>query len=274
MANESPDESTWTCRVCTFVNENNDGGKEDICTMCENRRRAVRTSNASLRQSICLADAFRRGSSYDGQRASISKLCNMSFAAWESDRQPWVCKTCTFENGPRYLMCGGCGIAEGAISVSDDSLISSGLEGMSLGSAQKYLFDAIHRELDDFQEENLRKERLVELLDEEIKAEAYQRALSSYADIEQAEENCKIEKLRKHIETLEKLQDAELEEHDNMAFTIELWRDKLNAEPNARELQQLIEQEEMLEKLVKEWTEREKEIEQMRLRLEGNRASI
>ena len=165
-------------------------------------------------------------------------------------------------------------MAEGATGVSDDDIIASGLGGMSLGAAQKFLFDAIHKELNDVREEKLRKERIVELLEEEIKSDVSERSALSSKDTECVEEIDKIEKLRKQIETLENLQDAELAEHDNMVFTIELWRDKLKTEPNEREQQQLFQQEEMLEKLVKEWTERAEEIEQMRMRLDGNRASI
>lgn len=165
-------------------------------------------------------------------------------------------------------------MAEGATGVEGDDIIASGLGRMSLGAAQKYLFDAIHKELNDVREEKLRQERVAELLNEEIKSEVSERSTLSREDTECVEENGNIEKLRKQIETLEKLQDAELAEHDNMVYAIEIWRDKLKTEPDEREEQQLFQQEEMLEKLVKEWTERAQEIKHMRMRLDGNRASI
>ena len=74
-------------------------------------------------------------------------------------------------------MCGECGIAKRTISVSNDDLIASGFGGMSLGTAQKQLFDAIREELDNVQENRLQKEHLVELLDEDIKSEATKRAI-------------------------------------------------------------------------------------------------
>ena len=165
-------------------------------------------------------------------------------------------------------------MAEGAAGVEGDDIIASGLGGMSLGAAQKYLFDAIHKELNDVREEKLRQERVAELLNEEIKSEVSERSTLSREDTDCVEENGNMEKLRKQIETLEKLQDAELAEHDNMVYAIEIWRDKLKTEPDEREEQQLFQQEEMLEKLVKEWTERAREIKHMKMRLDGNRASI
>jgi hypothetical protein len=257
---------TWECRVCTYLNEENDGNAS-TCTMCDTPRRSTRTEHGSVNKSICLKDVFHSSALNSDSVGSLSKLSNMSFAAWESDRKPWKCKTCTFDNGPRYLLCGGCGMAEGATNVVEDELIALGLQQMSLNSAQEYLTKIIHTELDKDREDKLRKERLVELLDEEIKL------ASRDSQLEQ-QENEKRQKLIKHIETLARLQNAELEEHDNMSFTIELWRDKLKHEPNEAEQKQLVEQEELLAKLIGEWNERDKEIEEMKLMLEGNRASI
>ncbi|KAL7476053.1 hypothetical protein ACHAW6_001933 [Cyclotella cf. meneghiniana] len=260
MAGKSPDESTWTCRAYTFSNCNKDSNKRDACTMCGTSCRSLRTSNPFLRESMCLADAFRCDTSSSSQPEIISKLCNMLFAAWESNHQSWVYKRCTFENGPRYLMCGECGMAEGATGVEGDDIIASGLGGMSLGAAQKYLFDAVHKELNDVREEKLQQERVAELFDEEIKSEVSERCTLSSEDTEYLEENDNIEKLRKQIETLEKLQDAELAEHDNMVYAIEIWCNKLKTKPDKREEQQLFQHKEMLEKSVKEWMERTQEI--------------
>ena len=69
------------------------------------------------------------------KRGSMSRLGNMSFAAWEEDRIQWVCNACTFVNEPRFLMCGACGMAEGSAAIEVE-LIAQGLRRMSLGQAQ------------------------------------------------------------------------------------------------------------------------------------------
>lgn len=71
-------------------------------------------------------------------QGSMSHLGNMSFAAWEADRKHWTCEVCTFKNEPRFLMCGGCGMAEGCTAIEDE-LISKGLERMPLSKAQDFL---------------------------------------------------------------------------------------------------------------------------------------
>ena len=71
-------------------------------------------------------------------QGSMSHLGNMSFAAWEADRKHWTCEVCTFKNEPRFLMCGGCGMAEGCTAIEDE-LIAKGLERMPLSKAQDFL---------------------------------------------------------------------------------------------------------------------------------------
>ena len=75
-------------------------------------------------------------------------------------------------------------------------------------------------------------------------------------------------KAREHIETLERIQQAEKEEHDEMQFTIEQWRVALRAEPNEEQQVQLNRQEELLNSSLKEWDDREQELRQLRKRLE------
>jgi len=156
--------STWQCDKCTFIN--NESNK---CMMCQNPRVSRKdTEEYHIRETNDITDTVRdsiasdaavkftlpqnEDDDYDSssvrytdltngggisqqKRGSMSRLGNMSFAAWEEDRKQWVCNACTFVNEPRFLMCGACGMAESSVAI-DDELISQGLRRMSLGQAQ------------------------------------------------------------------------------------------------------------------------------------------
>jgi len=144
--------STWQCDKCTFIN--NESNK---CMMCQNPRVSRKdTEEYHIRETNDITDTVRDSIASDAavkftlpqnedddydrdisqqKRGSMSRLDNMSFAAWEEDRTKWVCNACTFVNEPRFLMCGACGMAESSVAI-DDELISQGLRRMSLGQAQ------------------------------------------------------------------------------------------------------------------------------------------
>ena len=163
--------TTWECTKCTFIN-NEDSGDPDKCMMCQNPReskinsRKVPTEEYHIRETNDITDTVRDSIASDAavkftlpqneeeddsslmnsysmesrdtshqKRGSMSRLGNMSFAAWEEDRTKWVCNACTFVNEPRFLMCGACGMAESSVAI-DDELIAQGLRRMSLGRAQ------------------------------------------------------------------------------------------------------------------------------------------
>ena len=152
--------TTWECNKCTFIN-NEDSDDPDKCMMCQNPRVSrkdpteeyyIQETNEpndttdAVRDSIASDAAVKftlpqnEDDDYDRdisqqKRGSMSRLDNMSFAAWEEDRTKWVCNACTFVNEPRFLMCGACGMAESSVAI-DDELISQGLRRMSLGQAQ------------------------------------------------------------------------------------------------------------------------------------------
>ena len=163
--------TTWECTKCTFIN-NEDSGDPDKCMMCQNPReskinsRKVPTEEYHIRETNDITDTVRdsiasdaavkftlpqnEDDDYDSssvryseltnerdishqKRGSMSRLGNMSFAAWEEDRIQWVCNACTFVNEPRFLMCGACGMAESSVAIDD---LAQGLRRMSLGRAQ------------------------------------------------------------------------------------------------------------------------------------------
>mmetsp|Transcript_38460 Transcript_38460/g.69318 ORF Transcript_38460/g.69318 Transcript_38460/m.69318 type:complete len:291 (+) Transcript_38460:94-966(+) len=285
--------STWTCSKCTFIND--EGSDEaDKCMICQEPRKSSSAadddasdtaiddaSDAAIRGSSCkiirFSDDVKEG---DSRKDSMSALGNMSFAAWESDRKSWTCKACTFVNEPRFLMCGACGMAEGSCDAVKDELIALGLRRMSLCSAHEFLMSAVHKQLDSDREDKLRHERAVELLKEQI-AEDYvcTKVEEQLTAIEIAETNDQKPssanaKARKHIETLERIQQAERGEHEEMLFTIDQWQMALREEPNEEQEQEMHKQEELLDRLLKEWEDRENELRQLRMRLEGDMASI
>lgn len=207
---------------------------------------------------------------------------NMSFAAWKSERLSWKCKACTFVNEPNHLMCGACGMAEGSAGVEDEI---KGLSRLSLRSAQNFLVNAVHKQLDSDREEQLMHDRAVELLKEEIKEKhaskfsggqltAMDIARSAEDDRRNKRRRTSVEKAREHLETLERIQQAERDEHEEMAFTIAQWRLELMSEPNDKQEKEMHKQEEQLKHFKNEWNAREEELRQLRMRLEGNLASI
>ena len=251
--------SGWTCSKCTFINDNNDDENNDKCTICREPRTdnhgGSSTHRDSLRRSIQFSELvlrsghqreedgneFRRSAT---KRDSITALGNMSFAAWESDRRSWACKACTFVNEPRYLICGGCGMGEGSSCVVEDELITYGLSHLSLSTAQQFLIDNVQAQLNNDREDHLRKERIMELVDDQIRLECANknglsnRKATNSNDEEEVEVDqekiVKIMKTREHIEKLERIQAAEKEEHEEMLFTLEQWRVALRADPILR----------------------------------------
>ena len=141
--------------------------------------------------------------------------------------------------------------------------------------------NAVHKQLDLDHEDNVRHERAVELLTDRFKDEySYdasnferQMAALDFNETEQKESST-LMKAREHIETLERVQQAEREEHEDMLFTLEQWKESLIEEPNDEQFQQMIKQEQQLKRLMKEWEDREVELRQLRMRLDGNLATI
>lgn len=277
--------SSWKCSKCTFINADEEGNVDaKLCMMCEEPRQ-----RPSLSVNDCATDAAVRGSSptdfinksvrfsdlipavtpqtsddSDGARRksrkdSITALGHMSFAAWESDRQSWTCKSCTFLNQPRFLVCGACGMAEGGSAGVQDELVTSGLHRMSLSSAQDFLMKAAQEQLDRDGEDKVRHERAVEVLDEQIRKEHdfyasnVEQQLSALDIAEPADQKQSpaMTKARKHIDTLERIQEAEKEEHEEMLFTIESWRMALQEHPDEEQEQEMRRQELMLQGLLK-----------------------
>mmetsp|Transcript_26827 Transcript_26827/g.57045 ORF Transcript_26827/g.57045 Transcript_26827/m.57045 type:complete len:309 (-) Transcript_26827:201-1127(-) len=274
-----PCKMTWTCGKCTFINDES-SDEDEKCMVCQEPRKNSTGSIAASRgmsrtdfnQSMRISDLSKDGAPARGD--SIAALGNMSFAAWESDRKAWTCKACTFTNEPRFLMCGACGMAEGSSAVEDE-LIKLGLQKMSLHSAHEFLIKTVHKQLDSDREDQLRRDRAVELLRDHIKEEcAYEEAENAEADDQNQKESLAFAKAREHIGTLERIQQAEREEHQNMLFTIEQWRVTLREEPNDEQEREMERQEALLDHLLKEWEDREKELRRVRLRLDGNLASI
>jgi len=291
--------STWACVKCTFINEECDDG-EDECMMCQEPRKGSSASddddssdadalgelresmlNGSFEFSDLSLTAAKKGNLMND---SLAALGNMSFAAWESDRKSWTCNACTFVNEPRFLMCGACGMAEGTASmVVKDELISLGLQQMTLPSASEFLMKAVHKQLNSEREEKLREERAVELL-HELKEE--DRADDDASNVEEnfsaigvlgpddQKPNSAFTKAMKHVETLERIQKAERQEHEEMEFTIQQWIAELREDPCDEQIKEALHQKNSLERLTKEWGDREQEIQKLRMRLEGHQACV
>ena len=84
------------------------------------------------------------------------------------------------------------------------------------------------------------------------------------------EQKKRSEKAREHIETLERIQKAEREEHCDMLFTLEQWQAALELEPdkNKEHQAQVQKQQAQLDCLMREWREREEELQKLRKRRE------
>eukprot|EP00580_Thalassiosira_gravida_P020126 CAMPEP_0201676396 /NCGR_PEP_ID=MMETSP0494-20130426/41666_1 /ASSEMBLY_ACC=CAM_ASM_000839 /TAXON_ID=420259 /ORGANISM="Thalassiosira gravida, Strain GMp14c1" /LENGTH=303 /DNA_ID=CAMNT_0048159103 /DNA_START=44 /DNA_END=955 /DNA_ORIENTATION=+ len=298
--------STWTCVKCTFINEECDDG-EDECMMCQEPRKGSSATDddddsdtdalGELRQSnfngsfdfsdlsptagFSEPTAARQGNLTND---SLAALGNMSFAAWESDRKAWTCNACTFVNEPRFLICGACGMAEGTASVVvKDELISLGLQQMTLSSAHEFLMKAVHKQLDSDREETLREERAMELLhelkeencadDDASNGEGNFTAFGVLGTDDQKPSSA-FTKAMKHVETLERIQKAEGQEHEEMEFTLQQWQVELLEDPCDEQTKEMLSQKISLERLTKEWDDRELEIQKLRMRLEGHQASV
>jgi len=83
-----------------------------------------------------------------------------------------------------------------------------------------------------------------------------------------------MEKARKHIETLERIQKAENEEHVAMLLMIEEWRSALEEKPDKLQEKEVRTKEKLLYRRMQEWREREKELGGFRMMLEGNVSSV
>lgn len=168
------------------------------------------------------------------------------------------------------------GSVAGAGAAIEDELISLRLEQMDLHSAQEILTKCVHEQLRSDQEDQLRHERAVELL-KELKEDGssnsskFEEQLESIAiaGTTNRKQGSATEKARKHIETLEQIQQAERSEHEEMLFTIEQWRAALREEPNDEQEEEMERQQELLDRLSKEWEDKGKELRQLRMRLNG-----
>lgn len=280
--------ASWTCSKCTFIND--EGSDEnDTCLMCQEPRYDESAANDNVSSAavkgLCREKSIRLNFSSNPRRDksgmisasdSIMALGNMSFAAWESDRKQWTCKACTFTNEPRFLVCGACGMAEGAVAVEDE-LIKSGLQRMSLPSAHAFLLKAVHKQLDSDREDNLRHERALELIqdlnEEDCACETSKRekeiAAVKVAKIADQKEGSAIDKAREHVESLERIQQAEEKELADMACTIEKWQVRLREEPNEEQHQEMVRQEALLNRLLEDWEDRGKELISLRMRVDG-----
>ena len=167
--------TTWECTKCTFINNEDSGDPDKCMMCQNPRdsksvtrrkdpteeyhNREMNDTTDTVRDSIAsdaavkftlpqneeedddsssvkrYSDLTNGGDISQQKRGSMSRLGNMSFAAWEEDRTKWVCNACTFVNEPRFLMCGACGMAESSVAI-DGELIAQGLRRMSLGRAQ------------------------------------------------------------------------------------------------------------------------------------------
>ena len=175
----------WECHACTFINEDNEA---EACMICETPRREKKRTNGlskedvflrrdsppkDFQESISILDFSASQNSTDREGSSLANLCHMSFAAWEDNRKGWTCKLCTFENGPRHLLCGGCGVEEGATnavkdaaSFLEDETIASNLNrSKSLRASQKHLTSTINEELKNHWEDKLKLEQAGEVND-------------------------------------------------------------------------------------------------------------
>lgn len=129
----------------------------------------------------------------------------------------------------------------------------------TLDTHREFLINTIHKQLSKEEEDDIRHQRAVELLTKRISAEPSEQKKSS-----------ETTKAREHIETLERIQKAEREEHCDMLFTLQQWRAALELEPdkNKEQQAQIKKQELQLDCLMMEWREREKELQKLRKRLE------
>ena len=131
---------------------------------------------------------------------------------------------------------------------------------MSLIAHREFLIITIHKQLSKEEEDDIRHQRAVELLSTSISDEP------SHDDQMQSSETAKA---REHIETLERIQKAEREEHCDMLFTLEQWKAALELEPDKNKEQEQVKKQEMqLDCLMMEWRDREKELQKLRKRLE------
>lgn len=192
---------SWKCSACTFANEDI---KANVCMICETPRLGIVSKSDSFgqddllkeRKDKDLPDEYSESisdlnflalpkpkTSTKLNSDSISKLCHMSFGAWEEDRQSWVCKLCTFENGPRFLVCGACGVRENATNIVEkDEAISSGLQRMCLRDSQQLLTNTLNDELANHGETKVKKEHSEEgadLINDSDKEATLTRNLSS-----------------------------------------------------------------------------------------------
>jgi len=126
---------------------------------------------------------------------------------------------------------------------------------------REFLINTIHKQLSKEEEDDIRHQRAVELLSTSISDEP------SHDEQMQSSETAKA---REHIETLERIQKAEREEHCDMLFTLEQWKLELEPDKNKEQQEQVKKQEMQLDCLMMEWREREKELQKLRKRLETN----
>ena len=147
---------------------------------------------------------------------------------------------------------------EGSLAV--DPFIALRLQQISLNSAQEMVVKTANEKLDDELEGKLRHEHAVELLRHQILDANGTKQKSSSAHV----------KARQHIENLDIIQKAEKEEHAEMLSTIEQWRAALRKKPNKEEENEMHRQEELLQLSIKEWQERDYELRQLKMRLEGS----
>jgi len=98
--------------------------------------------------------------------------------------------------------------------------------------------------------------------------ELLSKSISAEPSHDEQKKSSETAKAKEHIETLERIQKAEREEHCDMLFTLEQWKLELESDKN-KEQQALVEkQEAQLDRLMKEWREREEELQKLRKRLE------
>lgn len=200
------------------------------------------------------------------RESRLSVLGHMSFGAWESDRKAWECKACTFENDPRFLMCGACGMAEGSAAVEDE-LVASGMRRMTLSSAQAFLMNAVQKQLHSEAEDELKEERAMELSKSTMADDYDCDELELDAEETDQKTRSSMAMAGERIETLARFQRAERAEHGEMAITLVQWRGLLQDDASKEEEQLLRKQEEQLNSLLKEWAVREEELGQLRMRL-------
>eukprot|EP00956_Cyclotella_meneghiniana_P019578 scaffold33694_cov98-Cyclotella_meneghiniana.AAC.5 len=158
----------WVCHACTFENEDDEAS---VCMVCETARRGKQITygnNSDVPEEshtkIDVDDIFELGnmsmsndelflpkkppkSGTQNSNDSISQLAHMSFAAWEDDRGPWTCNLCTFKNEARFLICGACGVAEGAQNILEDGEVAEGLKKFELNTSQDFLTKTMNKEL-------------------------------------------------------------------------------------------------------------------------------